>query len=108
MSLALQPYMPSIFPWLLVVRIASAQGITHLLVNPLVNDYVKHETKGIATALGGLVGGGGAVFSMLGLSYLGTVIPLGGLFIASSCISLFGLVYSFIFLKNHFRPSSSS
>ena len=35
------PYCGSIYPWLFLVRIVLAQGFTHILVNPLVADYVK-------------------------------------------------------------------
>lgn len=75
-GLFLYPYSGSVYPWLFLVRLCLAQGFTHLIINPLVNDYVTDATKGVATAYGAVAGGAGAIFSMLFLQWLSSKMML--------------------------------
>ena len=101
-GLFLQPYMPNIYPCLLITRFAAAYGITCLIVNPLVNDYVLPQSQGLASAYGGVLGGAGVVFSMLVLNSLATFLPLESIFIISGGVAIAGFIYSLIFLKNNY------
>lgn len=109
-GLFLYPYSGSVYPWLFLVRICLAQGFTHLIINPLVNDYVTNSTKGIATAYGAVAGGLGAIFSMLFLQWLSTHMMLENVFIISGVLTFVNFCYLCFFLKNNYteEPRAAS
>ena len=99
----LYPYSGEVYPWLFLVRICLAQGLTQIIVNPLVNDYVQDATKGVATAYGAIFGGLGAIFSMLFLLWLASHVPLETVFLISGSLTLLSFIYSFFFLRNNYE-----
>ena len=58
------PYITSIYPGLLLIRIALNFSVKGPLTAPLAADYITKETRGKAVSLEGFGAGCGAVFSV--------------------------------------------
>lgn len=61
--------MPSIFPGLLLLRMVLVLGIGAPFTAPLLVDYVKERSRGIAAAWQGVAAGCGAIFSVFVLFF---------------------------------------
>ena len=44
------PYAPNIYPWMILFRIGLSMSLVAPMCNPLINDYVKKESRGKAIA----------------------------------------------------------
>jgi len=58
------PYVPSVWPWFLFLRIIMTLALSGPNNHPLIADYVKTRSRGLASAQTGLMAGMGVVTGM--------------------------------------------
>lgn len=58
------PYVPSVWPWFLLLRIVMTLALSGPNNHPLIADYVKNRSRGLASAQTGLMAGMGVVSGM--------------------------------------------
>ncbi|CDW84867.1 mfs transporter [Stylonychia lemnae] len=63
-AMAVQPWIPSIYPGILITRSLIFIGLSGPGSSPLVADYVKNKSRGTASAYIGLAAGIGVIFGM--------------------------------------------
>lgn len=64
LSVAVQPWLTTIYPGVLITKLILSIGLAGPSATPLVADYVKNRSRGLASAYKGLSAGIGVIFGM--------------------------------------------
>lgn len=101
-SMICYPFARVVYPNLLLLRLVFSNGICAVTTQPLMADYVSHETKGFAGGIVAFLAGCGALFSVFGLMqlYKSSIVTMGTLYIITGCFSLFVAFYCLFAVKN--------
>lgn len=100
LALLFYPYAKWIYPNLLLLRLLFSNGICAVTTQPLLADYVSHESKGYAGGITALLSGLGALFAVFGLMNMRSFLSIGGIYIIAAGISMFVSVFCLFGVRN--------
>lgn len=100
LALLFYPYATWIYPNLLLLRLLFSNGICAVTTQPLLADYVSHESKGYAGGITALLSGLGALFAVFGLMKMRSFVSIGGIYIIAAGISMFVAIFCLFGVRN--------
>lgn len=77
-----------------------SNGVCAVTTQPLLADYVKHDSKGFAGGITAFLSGSGALAAVFGLMNLRSIMSLGEIYIISAGIALFVSIFCAFGVKN--------
>jgi len=108
-SLFLYPISKVVFPNLLLVRLIFSNGICAVTTQPLLADYVNHNSKGFAGGIVAFLSGMGALFSVFILGdTMKKFVSLGEQYFIAAGFSLFVGIFCAFGVKNVQTPIKKS
>lgn len=99
-ALFLYPFARIVYPNLLLLRLIFSNGICAVTTQPLLADYVRHDSKGFAGGITSFFSGVGALAAVFGLMNLRSIMSYGEIYIIAGGISLFVAIFCSIGVKN--------
>lgn len=100
LSLFLYPLARHVYPNLLLVRLIFSNGICAVTTQPLLADYVKHDSKGFAGGMTSFLSGCGALFAVFCLTNLKFFMALGEIYYVTAGFSVAVAFFCLFSVKN--------